>query len=147
MASSLLPWLLSGGTLALHHPFDGDVLERQINEQACDTLVAPAPLALRLAESGMPVGDAALRTVIGLWRTPEQVARAFPGRAARLTLTDIYLFGEAGCSAPAARTTARRRRSSPAARRAAAVAGSLDRRRHPVDPEGDAGTAWADDPG
>ena len=32
LTSSLLVWLLSGGTLALHHPFDGDVLEQQINE-------------------------------------------------------------------------------------------------------------------
>jgi len=50
LTSSLLVWLLSGGTLALHHPFDGDVLEQQINDNSCDTLVAPAQLALRLAE-------------------------------------------------------------------------------------------------
>jgi len=41
LTSSLVIWLLSGGTLALHHPFDGDVLEQQINEHSCDTLVAP----------------------------------------------------------------------------------------------------------
>jgi acyl-CoA synthetase (AMP-forming)/AMP-acid ligase II len=46
LTSSLLVWLLSGGTLALHHPFDGDVLEQQINEDRCDTLVAPAPPAM-----------------------------------------------------------------------------------------------------
>ena len=50
LASSLVVWLLSGGTLALHHPFDGDVLEQQINEHSCDTLIAPAQLALRLGE-------------------------------------------------------------------------------------------------
>src|SRR3954465_2847371 len=44
MASALVPWLLSGGTLVLHHPFDGDLLERQVNDQACTVLVAPAPL-------------------------------------------------------------------------------------------------------
>ena len=27
IASSMVVWLLSGGTLVLHHPFDGDVLE------------------------------------------------------------------------------------------------------------------------
>ena len=54
LTSSLLVWLLSGGTLALHHPFDGDVLEQQINDDRCDTLVAPAQLALRLAEIDMP---------------------------------------------------------------------------------------------
>src|SRR5580698_8119553 len=41
LTSSMLVWLLSGGTLALHHPFDGDVLEQQINDNGCDTLVAP----------------------------------------------------------------------------------------------------------
>ena len=94
-ASSLAIWLLSGGALVLHHPFDGGVLEQQIGEQGCDVLVAPAPLALRLAEGGM-LSDTALRHVIGLWRAPEQVASSsvWPGELA--TLTDVYLFGEAG---------------------------------------------------
>jgi acyl-CoA synthetase (AMP-forming)/AMP-acid ligase II len=95
-ASSLVLWLLSGGTLALHHPFDDEVLERQIDELACDVLVAPAPLALRLAESGMIARSSALQHVVGLWRGPEQVASsaAWPGQ--RVRLTDVYLFGEAG---------------------------------------------------
>jgi hypothetical protein len=92
LTSSLLVWLLSGGTLALHHPFDGDVLEHQINDISCDTLVAPAPLAMRLAEIDMP----ALRNVIGLWRAPEQVASSPLWTVPRTSLTDVYLFGEAG---------------------------------------------------
>ena len=74
LTSSLVVWLLSGGTLALHHPFDGDVLEQQIDEHSCDTLIAPAQLALRLAEIDMPSRLPTLRNVIGLWRAPEQVA-------------------------------------------------------------------------
>ena len=74
LASSLLVWLLCGGTLALHHPFDDDVLERQIDQDRCDTLVAPAPLAMRLSEIELPSRLPNLRTVIGLWRAPEQVA-------------------------------------------------------------------------
>jgi hypothetical protein len=96
IASSLVIWLLSGGALILHHPFDADVLEQQINEQACDVLVAPAPLALRLAEAGMLSRMAALRQVIGLWRAPEQVASSPEWPAGPATLTDVYLFGEAG---------------------------------------------------
>ncbi len=61
ISSSLLPWLLSGGTLALHHPYDGDVLERQINECACDTLVAPAAMALRLTDADIGSRLPALR--------------------------------------------------------------------------------------
>jgi hypothetical protein len=92
LASSLLIWLLSGGTLALHHPFDGDVLAQQINDDGCDTLIAPAQLALRLAETELPT----LRKVIGLWRAPEQVASSMLWTNPQATLTDVYLFGEAG---------------------------------------------------
>src|SRR2546430_8185959 len=48
VASSLAMWLLTGGALVLHHPFDGEGLERQIVETSCDTLVSPAQPALRL---------------------------------------------------------------------------------------------------
>ncbi|SDS19667.1 AMP-binding protein [Bradyrhizobium canariense] len=96
LTSSLLVWLLSGGTLALHHPFDGDALEQQINENGCDTLVAPAQLVQRLAEADMPSRLPTLRNVIGLWRAPEQITSSPPWTIASATLTDVYLFGEAG---------------------------------------------------
>jgi hypothetical protein len=94
-ASSLVVWLLSGGALVLHHPFDADVLDQQIDEQACNVLVAPAPLALRLVEARMSQ-MAALRHVIGLWRAPEQVASSPEWPVEHAALTDVYLFGEAG---------------------------------------------------
>ena len=96
ISSSLLPWLLSGGTLALHHPYDGDVLERQINECACDTLVAPAAMALRLTDADIGSRLPALRNVIGLWRMPEQVASSGQWTAEQARFTDVYLFGEVG---------------------------------------------------
>ena len=96
LTSSLAVWLLSGGALALHHPFDGDVLEQQINEHFCQTLIAPAQLALRLSEIDMASRLPALRNVIGLWRAPEQVASSPGWTAEQATLTDVYLFGEAG---------------------------------------------------
>lgn len=104
LTSSLVIWLLSGGTLALHHPFDGDVLEQQIAEHSCDTLVAPAQLALRLGEIDMASRLPTLRTMIGLWRAPEQVASSPSWTQPQVTLTDVYLFGEAGLFA--ARRTA-----------------------------------------
>jgi AMP-binding enzyme len=96
ITSSLLIWLLSGGTLALHHPFDSEVLEQQINDDCCDTLIAPAPLALRLGEIDMRSRLPTLRNVIGLWRAPEQVASSKLWTTAHAVLTDVYLFGEAG---------------------------------------------------
>ena len=96
LASSLVVWLLSGGTLAFHHPFDAEVLERQLNEDSCDTLIAPASMAQRLAEFDVAARLPKLRHVIGLWRTPEQIASSAPWTAEQVRLTDIYLFGEAG---------------------------------------------------
>ena len=96
LASSLVAWLLAGGTLALHHPFDGEVLEQQINDDGCDTLVAPAPLVMRLAEIEMAARLPTLRRVIGLWRAPEQIASSAPWTVPQAALTDVYLFGEAG---------------------------------------------------
>lgn len=96
LTASLVVWLLSGGTLSLHHPFDDEVLEQQINENACDTLIAPAQLALRMAETDMTARLPSLRHVVGLWRAPEQVASSPAWTGQQAALTDVYLFGEAG---------------------------------------------------
>jgi acyl-CoA synthetase (AMP-forming)/AMP-acid ligase II len=96
LTSSLVTWLLSSGTLALHHPFDDDVLMRQLVDEDCTTLVAPAPLALRLAETGLLSNVPALRRVLGLWRTPEQAESSQVWSGQPVTFTDVYLFGEAG---------------------------------------------------
>ena len=96
LASSLAIWLLSGGTLVLHHPFDGDMLEQQIRDHGCDTLVAPAQLVLKLGELDLAARLPNLCNVIGMWRAPEQVASSPPWTAREATLTDAYLFGEAG---------------------------------------------------
>src|SRR3954465_14782646 len=61
IASSLAMWLLTGGTLVLHHPFDSDVLEQQIIEASCNTLVAPAQLALRMDEMDISTRMPSLR--------------------------------------------------------------------------------------
>jgi len=96
LASSLVIWLLSGGTLVLHHPFNNEVLELQINAQGCDVLVAPAQLALSLGKFDLSAQMPSLRNVIGLWRAPEQVTAGDAWTAPHAQLTDVYLFGEAG---------------------------------------------------
>ncbi len=96
LASTMVTWLLSGGTLALHHPFDEALLESEIQELGCDTLVAPAPLALRLGDAGLPFRAPTLQQVIGMWRAPEQVAASPAWTAGPSGFTDVYLFGEAG---------------------------------------------------
>ncbi len=96
LTSTLVVWLLTGGTLALHHPFDADALESQIADDRSAALIVPAALAFRLAEDGLPSRLPALRHLVALWRAPEQVAssEAWPDR--QTMLTDVYLFGEAG---------------------------------------------------
>jgi hypothetical protein len=96
LAASVVIWLLSGGTLALHHPFEADVLEQDMREHRCDTLIAPAQLALRLDEFDLDARMPGLRNVIGMWRAPEQVGSSALWTARRASLTDAYLFGEAG---------------------------------------------------
>jgi hypothetical protein len=96
LASSVVSWLLSGGTLAMHHPFEAETLEQDIREHRCDTLIVPAPLAFRLDELDLDLRLPSLRNVIGMWRAPEQVASSPQWTARRASLTDAYLFGEAG---------------------------------------------------
>lgn len=95
LCASLVTWLLTGGTLALHHPFDPDVLIEQIAQDHAALLVAPAPLALRLGEAGALDDLPTLTQVIGLWRTPEQAASS-PAWSDPRPFSDLYTFGEAG---------------------------------------------------
>jgi non-ribosomal peptide synthetase component E (peptide arylation enzyme) len=96
LTSSFVMWLLSGGTLAMHHPFDEGVMLRQIDADRCDTLVAPAPLALRMAEAEVLSSVPSLRHIVGLWRAPEQVGSSALWPKTGIRMTDVYLFGEAG---------------------------------------------------
>jgi hypothetical protein len=96
VCASTVTWLLAGGSLTLHHPFDTETLMRQLVEDGCETLIAPAPLALRLGEAGAFADSASsLQQVVGLWRTAEQVASSTNwGGPSRFS--DLYAFGEAG---------------------------------------------------
>jgi acyl-CoA synthetase (AMP-forming)/AMP-acid ligase II len=51
LALTLVPWLLAGGTLSLHHGFDAPAFAAQCRDERSDTVVAPAPLVPRLAEA------------------------------------------------------------------------------------------------
>jgi hypothetical protein len=92
---TLMPWLLSGGTLSLHHPFDAEVLAQQRRDEKCKTLIVPGPVALRLSEAGAFERDTG-GTVVGTWRSPERVATSLAWRERDTTLVDVPIFGEAG---------------------------------------------------
>jgi hypothetical protein len=92
LAATLVPWLLGGGALHLHHAFDADTFAEQCGALESATIVLPGAALAALAQAG--VLDAA-SNVVGLWRAPERLATcdAWTGAA---TLTDVCSFGEIG---------------------------------------------------
>ena len=96
IAMTLLPWLLVGGTLALHHPFDCTTFVEQCRDLHCDAVVVPGPLAAPLAAAGYLSAQLGLKSVIAAWRAPEQLRRTPDWRDAATSLIDVQLFGEIG---------------------------------------------------
>lgn len=96
ICSSTVLWLLSGGTLSHHHPLDIAALGAQLESDNCNALVLPAQLAFKLSESNALQGLANTAEIIGVWRTPEQIAASAKWDSPGRRLTDVYLFGEAG---------------------------------------------------
>jgi hypothetical protein len=94
IAMTLLPWLLAGGTLALHHPFDSAVFAEQTRALAPDAVIVPGPVASRLAAAGILASPDCVKAVIGAWRAPEQLQRAPDWRGS--AMIDVRLFGEIG---------------------------------------------------
>jgi hypothetical protein len=95
LATSFLPWLLSGGTLVLHHPFEPDALASQIAEHGGNVLVIPDALLSPLTQSDMLDPGGSLKTVIALWRSPERLSTAARWPADAPHLVDAVAFGEA----------------------------------------------------
>jgi non-ribosomal peptide synthetase component E (peptide arylation enzyme) len=94
IATGLLPWLLTPGTLVLHHPFDPAALDRQLRDRKCEAVVVPGSLAARCAKAGM----ADTSVVVAVWRAPERMATCpiWPVAAGAPALMDVAVFGEIG---------------------------------------------------
>jgi AMP-binding enzyme len=91
----LLPWLLSAGTLCLHHRYDADVFAQQRRDEACQMLVMPGALALHLAQAGAFAHDDR-GAIIGAWRSPERLHDSPVWPASNTILVDVPIFGEVG---------------------------------------------------
>jgi hypothetical protein len=96
LALNLVPWLLVGGTLALHHTFDANVFADQRREQGCDTIILPGGMIARLAQAGLLDAGDGLRNVIAMWRAPERLPACPAWREQKISLIDVPVFGEAG---------------------------------------------------
>lgn len=97
IALAVMPWLLAGGTLALHHGCDAKSLDAQSEALPDATLVLPGPALAPLAETGRLL---AFKTLIALWRAPERLAAGAPWYH-DATLIDVSAFGETGLLAAA----------------------------------------------
>ena len=93
LATALMPWLLSGGTLSLHHPFEGDIFAGQCREMCCDTVVLPGALAHRLLEAEL-LSNPELLNVLAVWRTPERYETGNQWRHPLIELTDAWSVRE-----------------------------------------------------
>ncbi len=91
LALAVVPWLLSGGSLHLHHPFEPDAFAVQRNEIGPGLVVLPGATLPALGQPPRPNGE----TIAALWRAPERLASqpAWHGPAA---LVDVAAFGELG---------------------------------------------------
>jgi acyl-CoA synthetase (AMP-forming)/AMP-acid ligase II len=90
---TLLPWLLCGGTLVLHHPFDAGTLAGQLRDDRCGALIVPGPAAFHLAEEGAFATNAP-PCIMAAWRSPELLANSPLWGEPASTLVDISIFGE-----------------------------------------------------
>jgi hypothetical protein len=93
LALTIVPWLLSGGTLLLHHAFDPLAFAAQAKVDRCDTVVVPGALVPPLTEADL-LALTDLKNVLALWRAPERLATSPPWRHPRAKLTDMLAFGE-----------------------------------------------------
>ena len=93
IALTMLPWLLSGGALHLHHGFEPDAFASQCRELAAATMVLPAAATPALANAGLLGNEQ--QTIVALWRAPERLAaaKAWPNAS---VLVDTVSFGEIG---------------------------------------------------
>lgn len=93
LALALMPWLITGGTLALHHPFAPDIFAAQVNGRACELAIVPGPLAGAMADmldGGFP------KKIIAAWRAPERFAASPLRNRSDIDIADAIVFGEIG---------------------------------------------------
>jgi AMP-binding enzyme len=95
LATTVVPWLLTGGLLALHQPFNPSVLAEQCRRVGFDAVALPGPLVESLADAALLGDPLAVKAVLAVWRSPErQASSAAWNRDA--ALIDVLAFGEVG---------------------------------------------------
>jgi len=93
LSLTLLHWLLSGGSLHLHHGFDPDAFATQCDGLASAVAVLPASTIAPVADAGLLTKSGQI--VAALWRAPEQMVSAKAWNHPS-TVVDVASFGEIG---------------------------------------------------
>jgi hypothetical protein len=96
LAVTLMPWLLSGGALHLHHGFEPGAFSAQRDGVDFDAIALPAVAVPAMSAAGLLGGGSG--TLVALWRAPERMMAARETENAR-ALVDVAGFGETGISA------------------------------------------------
>lgn len=93
IALTVIPWLLCGGALHLHHSFDGAAFDAQCRAVTEGIVILPAAAVAALSECG--AFNDVHQTVVSFWRTPERCtgAKTWQGPS---NLVDVASFGETG---------------------------------------------------
>jgi len=93
IAVTALPWLLSGGSLHLHHGFDANTFAAQCSSLDGGAVILPAAATGPVTEAGLLASKG--QNVVALWRGPERMSAAKPWEG-RSALVDVASFGEFG---------------------------------------------------
>jgi acyl-CoA synthetase (AMP-forming)/AMP-acid ligase II len=86
VALGIVPWLLTGGTLALHQPFDPQIWRAQCEALGSCAVVVPGPVLQPLCDAKLI--HASVTAAIALWRAPERLADA-PAWRGTAKLVDV----------------------------------------------------------
>jgi hypothetical protein len=97
LSLTLMPWLLGGGTLSLHHAFDPEAFATQAREHEGGTVVLPGPALRALTKANSRCRPA---SIMALWRSPDRLAGE-PRWNGATKLIDVSCFGETGLIAAA----------------------------------------------
>src|SRR5260370_26698300 len=78
LGSLVMPWLITGGGVAVHQPVPPETFLAQLTGGRCETAVVPAPILAPIREAGLLGRASRLRAVLAVWRSPHFLSAAPP---------------------------------------------------------------------
>lgn len=94
-ATTIMPWLLTGGTLVLHQPFTPPVFVEALGGEQVSRAIVPGPLLGEIVPHLVPVIGASLKTLIALYTDARRAAHrtALPSP---IDIVDVIALDEWG---------------------------------------------------